>query len=208
MSTDLLRKAAARIRSTSDLPTSAPWRAVAAGGEVEVRGPRGAFVAFTGGERRPASMSNAIHIAAWSPDVTVLVAALLDETADDLDQRGVTARLRATEVAAVTLARHIMKEDPMSTPLDRATDEIVEAVAALADIVSQRLGQRVARDALTAALTGPDVAQTLAQHQFAPGACSCGEQWPEDTWTVVEQDKWLSEHQAAAVRAALLGGAE
>lgn len=92
----------------------------------------------------------------------------------------------------------------MSTPLDRAETEVARLWAAGggANIRDN------ARTALTAALTGPEVAQTLAQHQFAPGACSCGEQWPEDTWTVVEQDKWLSEHQAAAVRAALLGGAE
>lgn len=90
----------------------------------------------------------------------------------------------------------------MSTPLDRATEALIDGSDAYYP------DEVIARKVITAALTGPEVAQTLAQHQFAPGACSCGEQWPEDTWTVVEQDKWLSEHQAAAVRAALLGGAE
>lgn len=53
----------------------------------------------------------AAHIASWHPVVALAVADWLDSTADGLERRGVTARVRPDERAALAVARAYLGEE-------------------------------------------------------------------------------------------------
>ena len=60
------------------------------------------------GERDPV----AAHVASWHPAVAVTVALWLEATAEGLERRGVTARVRPDETAALTVAHAYLGTTP------------------------------------------------------------------------------------------------
>lgn len=106
MSTDLLRRAATKIRQTAESATPGPWHALTtgrAGGDhwhVTDAGVSIAYIHASDGEDKDRRQPDAEHIALWSPDVAELVARWLERE----------ARLLYPDGEATALARRILGE--------------------------------------------------------------------------------------------------
>jgi hypothetical protein len=110
--TDLLRRAAARVREVAEAATPGPWTVKPHGSRrncTTVRGDNDSFLAYY------VATPNAAHIALMDPSVALAVADILAGWADDIEQYGGNHR---SDDRCVRLARLIL-EEPIPAPLVR-----------------------------------------------------------------------------------------